>query len=110
MTALWKAMWLAEHYGRLTMTLDEVSEQLGIAAGTIRNRRMAGEFTWLRQDGRELRADVADVAAYLDRQRHTAGAETPASPQRTESSSPSTHAPAQRGGRRRRSPSLEASS
>lgn len=77
MTTLWHAMFLAERYGRLTLTLDEVAEQVGLAAGTIRNRRMKGDFSWLRADGRALYADVADVAAYLA-QRRTAGATTPA--------------------------------
>lgn len=62
-------MFLAEHYGRLTLTLDEVAEQIGLAAGTIRNRRTKGEFQWLRQDGRALYADVSDVAAYLEQHR-----------------------------------------
>lgn len=78
MTSLWRAAFLAEHYGRLTLTLEEVAEQIGVAAGTIKNRRSRGEFQWLRLDGRELSADVADVAAYLDERRRTAGAETPA--------------------------------
>lgn len=63
---LWRILFLAEHYGRMTLTLDEIAKQIGIAPGTIRNRRTRGEFQWLRSDGRTLRADVADVAAYLD--------------------------------------------
>jgi hypothetical protein len=49
--SLWQAMFLAERYGRLTLTLDEVAEQIGLAAGTIRNRRTLGEFRWLKSDG-----------------------------------------------------------
>jgi hypothetical protein len=77
MSAIWRVMFLAEKYGRMTMTLDEVSEQIGLAAGTIKNRRSKGEFQWLRADGRELYADVADVASYLEHRR-TADATTPA--------------------------------
>lgn len=70
---LWRLLFLAETYGRMTLTLDEVAEQIGLAPGTIRNRRTRGEFAWLRSDGRTLTADVADVAAFLERQR-TSGA------------------------------------
>ena len=66
---LWRVMFLAEHYGRMTMTLDEVAEQIGLAPGTIRNRRTRGEFKWLRSDGRTLTADVQDVAAFLEQLR-----------------------------------------
>ena len=61
--AMWTAMFLAEKYGRLTLTLEEVAEQIGLSPGTIRNRRVRGEFAWLRADGRALCADVSDVAA-----------------------------------------------
>lgn len=75
---LWRTIFLAEHYGRLTMTLDEVAEQIGLAATTIKNRRSArGDFPWIKADGRELYADVADVAYYLE-QRRTAREATPA--------------------------------
>ncbi len=76
MTTLWRAMFLVEHYGRMTLTLDEVAEQIGLAPSTVKNRRSNGEFAWLRSDGRQLYADVADVAAYLE-QRRTAHAATP---------------------------------
>lgn len=66
---LWRAMFLTEHYGRMTLTLDEVAEQIGLAAATIKNRRSQGEFAWIRSDGRQLSADVADVAAYLEQRR-----------------------------------------
>ena len=69
----WTALFLAERYGRLTLTLDEVAEQIGLSPGTIRNRRMRGEFAWMRADGRGLCADVVDVVAYLE-QRRTAHA------------------------------------
>lgn len=35
---LWSAMFLAEKYGRLTLTLDEVAEQIGLSPDTIRQR------------------------------------------------------------------------
>ena len=47
-------MFLSERYQRLTLTLDEVAEQIGYAPGTIRNRRTRGEFGWLKVDGRLL--------------------------------------------------------
>lgn len=62
-------LFLAERYGRMTLTLDEVADQVGLAAGTIRNRRTKGEFGWLKTDGRSLYADVADVAQYLEDRR-----------------------------------------
>jgi len=71
--SLWRVLFLAEQYGRMTLTLEEVAEQIGYAAGTIKNRRTRGEFPWLRADGRALYADAADVASYLE-QRRTAGA------------------------------------
>lgn len=77
MSTIWRVMFLAEKYGRMTMTLDEVAEQIGLAPSTIKNRRTAGEFAWLKADGRGLYADVADVASYLE-QRRTADAATPA--------------------------------
>lgn len=67
-------MFLAEKYGRMTLTLDEVAEQIGMAPGTIKNRRSRGEFAWLKADGRSLSADVADVAAFLESSRPTAKA------------------------------------
>lgn len=66
--SFWRVMFLAEHYGRLIMTLDEVAEQIGMAPGTIKNRRSRGEFAWLRPNRRTLTADVSDVAAYLEQQ------------------------------------------
>lgn len=66
---LWRVMFLAEKYGRMTITLDEVAEQIGLAPSTIKNRRTSGEFAWLKADGRALYADVADVADYLERRR-----------------------------------------
>jgi hypothetical protein len=57
---LWRVMFLAERYGRMTLTLDEVAEQIGVAASTIKNRRTIGEFGWLQATGRTLSADVAD--------------------------------------------------
>lgn len=74
---LWRVMFLTERYGRMTLTLDEVSEQIGLAASTIKNRRSLGEFAWLRADGRQLYADVADVAAYLEQRRGKHGDRRP---------------------------------
>lgn len=67
--SLWRVMFLAEKYGRMTMTLDEVAEQVGLAPATIRNRRTLGDFQWMQRDGRALFADVMDVAAYLEDRR-----------------------------------------
>jgi hypothetical protein len=78
MSTIWRVMFLAEKYGRMTLTLDEVAEQIGMAANTIRNRRSRGEFQWLKTDGRQLSADVADVAEYLEQQRRTAREGSPA--------------------------------
>lgn len=68
-TPLWRVMFLAEHYGLMTLTLEEVAEQIGMSPGTIKNRRTRGEFSWLKIDGRSLCADVADVAEYLESHR-----------------------------------------
>lgn len=77
--SIWRTVFLAERYGRMTLTLDEVSEQIGLAPSTIKNRRTRGEFGWLKADGRTLTADVADVAAFLEQPR-TAGAGRQAQP------------------------------
>ena len=98
---LWQAMFLAERYGRLTLTLEEVAEQIGLAPGTIRNRRTLGEFAWLKSDGRELRADVCDVAEYLAQQRRTAREAIQETPPRTVSGSHPTDGPSRPSGRRR---------
>lgn len=66
---IWRVMFLAEKYGRMTLTLDEAAEQIGLAPATIRNRRTRGEFGWFRTDGRNLYADVADLAQYLEHRR-----------------------------------------
>ena len=75
--SLWRHALLFEKYGRMTLTLAEVAEQVGISEKTIKNRRVDGEFQWLKVDGRALTADVADVAAYLE-QRRTSREATPA--------------------------------
>lgn len=36
--SLWRVMFLTEHYGRMTLTINEVATQIGIAAGTIAAR------------------------------------------------------------------------
>ena len=71
---LWRVLFLAEQYGRMTLTLDEIADQIGLAPGTIRNRRTRGEFQWLRSNGRTLTADVEDVAAYIEAARRTSAA------------------------------------
>lgn len=73
MGTLWRAMFLTEHYGRMTLKLDEVADQIGLAASTIKARRVQGEFAWLRSDGRQLYADVVDVAKYVEDRRREAG-------------------------------------
>jgi hypothetical protein len=73
---LWRVLFLSEQYQRMTLSLDEVAQQIGVAPGTIKNRRMRGEFEWLRADGRGLYADVQDVARFLE-QRRTASASPP---------------------------------
>lgn len=74
MTRVWRVAFLAERYGRMTLSLDEVAEQIGYAPNTIRNRRTKGEFSWLRLDGRSLYADVQDVADYLETRRASGAA------------------------------------
>lgn len=66
---IWRVMFLAERYGRMTLTLEEVAEQIGLSPATIKNRRVRGEFAWLRSDGRSLYADAQDVASYLEQRR-----------------------------------------
>lgn len=51
---MWRTFALFEHYGRMTLTLDEIAEQVGLAPGTIKNRRARGEFPWIRDEGRPL--------------------------------------------------------
>lgn len=74
---LWRVLYLAERYGRMRLRLPEIGEQLGLSPQTIRNRKSKGDFQWIKADGRELFADVADVAAYLEQQR-TSREERPA--------------------------------
>lgn len=66
---LWRHVFLAEKYGRMRLTLPEIAEQIGLSEQTIKNRRTRGEFKWIKPDGRELFADVTDVAAYLEARR-----------------------------------------
>lgn len=37
--SLWRILFLAEKYGRMTLFLDEIAEQIGLAPATIKNRR-----------------------------------------------------------------------
>ena len=69
MASLWRVLFLAERYGRMTLTLDEVAEQIGLAPATIKSRRVRGDFQWLRSDGRSLCADVQDLADWIERRR-----------------------------------------
>lgn len=69
MSQLWRVVFLVEKYGRMTLTIDEVAEQIGLAASTIRSRRSRGEFQWFKHDGRALYADVTDVAEYCEARR-----------------------------------------
>lgn len=78
MSTLWRVMFLAERYGRMTLTLDEIAEQIGLAPGTIKNRRAKGEFAWIRSDGRALCADVSDVASFVESQSRASREATPA--------------------------------
>jgi predicted transcriptional regulator len=73
--SLWRHVYLAERYGRMRLTLPEIAEQLGLSVQTIRNRKTKGDFKWIAADGRDLFADVADVAEYLE-QRRTSRAKT----------------------------------
>lgn len=38
MSTIWRVMFLAEKYGRMTMTLEEVAEQIGLAPSTIKGK------------------------------------------------------------------------
>lgn len=82
MAALWRVLFLAERYGRMMLTLEEVAEQIGLAPATIKSRRVRGEFQWLRSDARALYADVRDVADWIEQQREMAGAAPPPTPAR----------------------------
>lgn len=66
---LWRMIFLSEKYGRTRLKLPEIAEQIGIAPSTIRNRRSDGDFQWIKVDGRDLYADVEDVAQYIEQQR-----------------------------------------
>lgn len=74
--ALWRTIFLAEKYGRMRLRLPEISEQLGIREQTIRNRKSAGEYQWIKADGRDLFADVSDLAEHLESQRRISDAVT----------------------------------
>lgn len=101
--ALWRILFLAEKYGRMTLFLDEIAEQVGLAPATIKNRRSAGDFAWIRSDGRQLSADVSDVVAYVESQQRIAHAALASTPPHTASESHLTDAPSRPSGRRRRS-------
>lgn len=67
------AMLLAMKYNRLRLTIKEVADELGLACGSIHNRRSLGTFpirTY--EDGGRVFADVRDLGDYLDRMREEA--------------------------------------
>lgn len=58
--------WLLEKYGP-RLNVEQLSEVLGLAAGSIYNQVSAGRFpvpTYV--DGKQRWADYRDVASYLD--------------------------------------------
>ena len=67
---------LFEKYGRLTLTLYEVGQELGMTKEqTIRNRYSAGRFPIpTSKEGIKRVADVRDVAAYIDKRREGSAA------------------------------------
>ena len=69
MGTLWRVLFLAERYGRMTLTLEEAAEQIGLAPATIKSRRVRGDFQWLKSGGRALYADVQDLADWIERRR-----------------------------------------
>ena len=100
--SLWRVLYLAEKYG-MTMHLEDISREIGIAPSTIRNRRAMGDFDWLRLDGRQLSADVADVAEYLE-QRRTAREDPEGPPRHSASESDPSDARSLPSSRRHRTP------
>lgn len=66
---LWRVLFLAERYGRMTKALDEVAELIGLAPATIKSWRVRGEFQWLKTAGRALYADMQDLADWVERRR-----------------------------------------
>ena len=54
-------------YGRTHLTFEETCKQIGIAVQTGYNKRSKGEFP-IAVYGNPLKASVADVAAYIDKQ------------------------------------------
>ena len=99
---MWRRFALFEHYGRMTLTLDEIAEQVGLAPGTIKNRRARGEFPWIRDEGRTLTCDVADLAEYLASQQRIAREAVQPTQPRTASESRPNDALSRPSGRRRR--------
>lgn len=64
--------WLIENYGP-RLNIDQLSEVLGMPAGTIYNKVSAGDLevpTYI--DGKRRWADYRDVATYLDQCRSKA--------------------------------------
>lgn len=63
----------AQFDGRMLLSLDEVCEAIGVQKQTAYNRLSSGAFPIpMRKEGRNLVADIRDVADYLDEQRAAA--------------------------------------
>lgn len=65
------ALMLAALYGRTSMTLQEVVNELGISYNTAKNHRSQGIFP-VPMAGHPLMASVEDVAKVLDARREQA--------------------------------------
>ncbi len=71
--SLFAQLVLAEKYGGMRLTMDQLAEALGMARGSVYNQISAGTFpvpTYVEAGKRW--ADVRDVAAHFDRQRAAA--------------------------------------
>jgi predicted site-specific integrase-resolvase len=63
-------LFLGLKYERLTLTLEQVCNELSIAIGTAHNMLSAGTFPIpTRKEGRNRVADVRDLAEYIDAMR-----------------------------------------
>jgi len=56
----------------LIVNLTHISEMLGVAQKTIINTRVVDKncYPFIRKNGRNLQADIRDVIAFLNAQRH----------------------------------------